>query len=979
MKLLGTTVAFLMLLSSFVFAQKGKLTGKVVDGSTGEDLIGATVVVKETGQGAITDLNGSYQLSLDPGTYTISVSYVSYSVHNIENIEIATGNTQEINVALSSDIELEEIVVQAAAIKDNDVALLKIQKKSLAVQDGISSAEIRKVGASDAAESMTYVTGAAIEGGKYMVMRGLGDRYSLVQMNGLIMPSADPYRNAVSIDLIPTSVVDNITTIKTFLPDNPGNFTGGLVNVTTRSIPSDYYLNIDLSTSYNTVSSFKDNFLLDRATTNRAWALDNGNRDKPLVFDYYPDLLARNKVDQTRNLAVVPEYAAERQILNDAAKSTKNSFLPRIGRSYIDHSFKMSTGNQLSLNGKPLGYNLSLGYDRKFSVFDDFRTGYYAPLNGDSLITDQALSRAQSVEEVQYGGLLSLAYQITPNNEIDFISMYNQNAVTAVDTAYGYWRNPNTDDYHSKKISHLSRTLWNSQLRGRHVFTGFRDARIEWAAGYVYQAQDQPDFRGFGYAVNNGVYTMRTSEIGRLPTHFYRDLLDNQYNFKLDFTLPITSNRENFIKVGGSYSSKNRNFEEYLLGHHREPATLQPGVQNGYTSFTNAAGYLEGYFDLSNYGIVNNGEPGYNTATRRTEYGFGTLVSDQSVLSNNYTGDEIISAGYLMAVYEVMPKVQLIGGVRAEHTNMTTVSADTTKITSGELDDNGNPVFVSRNGNIDKLDLLPSINLKWSLTEKQNLRASFSKTIARPNMREISPFISVGTPEDPQFIGNPKLKRSIIQNYDLRWEIYPNQGELIAVSAYYKKFKDPIVIQNQIQASTPELKPVNTNDANVWGLEFEFRKNLSFISSSLQNFQLGTNFSYIDSRVQKDSVELISIQGTSIENWRPLQGQSPFIVNAILSYVNDQWQWENTVTLNLFGPRLSYVTDALTPDVYEQSRPMMNFVSSKRFGEHLVVGLKVKNLLNVLYLQEFENEKYSFVYESYRSGTSIEASLGFRF
>ena len=266
-RLLLTTL--LSIVSIFAFAQKGKLSGKIVDGETGEELIGATILILETGAGTVTDLSGNYTMELDPGIYTLNVSYVSYALQKIENLEIKPGNNQEINVSMSSDIQLDEIVVEAKAIKDNDVALLKLQKKSLAVQDGISSREIQRIGASDAAESMTYVTGAAVEGGKYMVMRGLGDRYSLVQMNGITMPSADPYRNSVSMDMIPSEMIESVTTVKTFLPDKPANFTGGLVDVKTKSIPTDFYLRFNASTSFNTVSSFRDDFLSDDAAAIR--------------------------------------------------------------------------------------------------------------------------------------------------------------------------------------------------------------------------------------------------------------------------------------------------------------------------------------------------------------------------------------------------------------------------------------------------------------------------------------------------------------------------------------------------------------------------------------------------------------------------------------------------------------------------------------------------------------------------------------
>ncbi len=982
-RLLFTTL--LSIVSIYAFAQKGKLSGKIVDGETGEELIGATIQVSETGQGSVTDLYGNYMLELEPGSYTLIVSYVSYTVQKIENLVIEPGNNQEINVTLSSDIQLDEIIVEAEAIKDNDVAMLRLQKKSLAVQDGISSREIRRIGASDAAESMTYVTGAAVEGGKYMVMRGLGDRYSLVQMNGITMPSADPYRNSVSMDMIPAEMIENVTTVKTFLPDKPASFTGGLVDVTTKSIPSDFYLRFNLSTTFNTASSFRNDFLGDDATTNRWFALDNANRKRPYIFDLYPELLKRNAVDATRSGAVLatntepplPLNDTKFQVLDEASKSGKNSFVPKSTNSYMDTGFKLAIGNQYNIAGRPLGYNLGINYRRGFDVRENYQTGFYSVEGNsasDSLATDQEFRRHYTAEEVEYGGLLGLSYQISTNNEISINTLYNKIAVTLADTASGYWRNTGRPNYQSQKISHVERTLWNNQLVGRHNIPSWNDAKIEWAAGYIELTQNQPDFRGFGFTTSGTRYVMNTAEIGRLPSHFYRYLTDRQLNGQLDITLPFTDNKEDFMQIGGAYSKKEREFSEYIYGHHREPVTPQPGVNDEWLSFASAAGDFYSYFDNSNYGYL--GVYGENTVFNRQEFGFGILQHDASVLANNYKGSEEFISGYVMGAYE-LGSIKFIGGARVETTNMETISADSTQIPTGEVDADGNPVTKSRNGELENVDILPSFNVIWKINEKTNLRASVSRTIARPNMREISPFVSVGTPEDPQFVGNAALKRTLITNYDLRYEIYPNPGELLAVSSYYKNFQNPIVLQNLPQASTPEIKPINTDEANVYGLEFEFRKSLGFISGALENFRIGANLSLIYSKVLKDSIELSSINIEGIEDWRPLQGQSPYIANIILNHFNPALQWENTLTFNVFGPRLSFITEANTPDVYERPRNMFNFISTKKLGEHLNVGLKVKNILNVDFLHEFDHNRYNFIYERYREGTSFEISIGY--
>src|SRR5690606_3507035 len=224
--------------SAMAFAQQGVISGNVIDKETGEELIGVTVQIEGTTKGAATDITGSYQITVEPGTYTLIASYVSYAVQKVTAIEVKQNETTRIDIGLvSDDIQLEEVVVTASQINNNEVALLKLQQKSYAVQDGISAGEMQRLGVGNSAESMKMVTGATVESGKYVVVRGLGDRYSLTQMNGVTLPSSDPYRNSSSMDLIPTSMIENIVTTKTFTPDQPGNFTGGNVNISTKSLP----------------------------------------------------------------------------------------------------------------------------------------------------------------------------------------------------------------------------------------------------------------------------------------------------------------------------------------------------------------------------------------------------------------------------------------------------------------------------------------------------------------------------------------------------------------------------------------------------------------------------------------------------------------------------------------------------------------------------------------------------------------------
>ena len=968
---------YILVSGIYVFAQTGNISGKIVDQESGEELIGAAVLIEGTTNGAIADLYGDYLLQVAPGTYNLVVQYVGYTKQTIQGVVVADGETTVMNLSLFSDQVLEEVVVTAEAIKDNDVVLLQIQKKAFAVQDGISSTEIKKLGVSNAAESMRQVTGASIEGGKYMVMRGLGDRYSITQMNNVTIPSADPYRNSTSMDLIPADMIENITTLKTFTPDQPGNFTGGKVNITSKSIPDNFYFRAKLSTTYNTQSSFADDFLTDPAANNEMTGFDNGIRSRPSVFDEFEDLLQGGAAESTARRARIPENTQDRNVIDESSKSLNNGFLPNVSNAGIDHGIELAIGNRFNLGDKPLGVNLGLNYSRSYLHLDNKTTGIWSDGGSTSLINEQSLNAVESTDEAQLGALLGLSLQLSPHHEISLNSLYNHNGASKALISNGFWRNTASPFYESQAIHFQERGLLSTQLMGKHVFEGLKGLEINWVAGYMNLFQDEPDLRQFGYIVgDNGDYVMNKSEVGRLPSHFFRELEDQQVNFQLDVTLPITQDPENQLKAGFSYSDKQREFDEWQYGLFREPIPRQPGLNDNVVSFTQAAGNLPSYFSLSNFGVV--GGPGVNQINGRTEYGIGQYYSDQTVLGNSYTGDEIITAGYLMAVFKLTPKLKAVGGARVEKTELTTISADTTLRFFGKTDVLGNPIMESRNGEINETDILPSLNLIYELSENSNLRVAYSQTLARPNMREISPFASFGTPNEPTVLGNKDLKRTLIQNYDLRYEVYPRPGELFAISAYYKNFQDPIIWLLTPKASTPEIQPANVDQAVVFGIEGEIRKSLDFISPSLENLQFGINASYIFSEVDKDERELAALETANrpnIEDTRTFQGQSPYILNFRLSHNSQKLSWENNISFNIFGERLAFVTGALDPDVFEKPRPSLNFVSNKTISEHWSLGFKAINILNMKYTKEFDDDRGVFNFENYQVGASFSLSL----
>ncbi len=959
MSLIGTCFVF------SAFAQQGKIAGQIIDAETGEELIGATVQVVGTSKGAVADINGNYLLSLDPGSYTLKVSYVSYATQKVEGVEILADKNTTLDFSLGTGNELNEIVVTAEAIQDNDVALLKMQKQALSVQDGISNRELNRIGASNAAESVKNVTGASLEGGKYILLRGLGDRYSITQLNGVTLPSTDPYRNSTSLDLIPSNAIENLITVKTFTPDQPGNFTGGKVDVTTRSLPDAFYLNVGLSLGYNTNASLNEQFQFDPNRNSVLTGYDDGTRALPEVVAQNSQALFGGQQLQRQGRS--PENVEQRTIINETADAlSKTRFVPVQEAAPMNYGLSVAFGNQESLGEQRIGYNIGLTYSRTLDYYENARKGIFDNLGGGAgdLNPEQELSWNYSQDEAQVGALATLSYQMSSNDEITLTNLYNHIGTNSVDYARGFWSSVGSDfDFQNYSILFRERELNNLRLSGKHFLENVNGIKINWSAGYVVSSQVLPDYRQFGFVTSDGNdgstnYSIPTAEIGRRPTHFFRDLQDEQYNLKLDVEIPLGEDTDNLVKLGGLYSTKQRTFEEQQFSLATE--NFQGRFNDQYVFFNQANGDFNTYFGSENTGVVQDNEG--------QVFGFGNYYVNRSAASNSYDGEETVSAAYVMASYRLAPSLKAIGGVRMEITDQLAQSQDTTLAPA----------------TVNETDFLPSVNLIYNITDKSNLRVAYSRTLARPNVREISPFSAIASANDPRFTGNPDLQRTITANYDLRYEIYPSPRDLFAVSFYYKEFTDAIVFQliPGIGGTVTEIKPTNVDRAVVAGGEVEFRKSLDFITPALENFRVAANFSYIFSQVDKGEEELRAINdsGRDIAKTRPFQGQSPYLVNVALFHNWTRLNWENALTLNVFGERISYITNALTPDVYEQPRPILNFTSRKQLGKQFELGFKIKNMLDATYLEEFGRDNNGqFPFRSSTRGTTYSLSVNYSF
>ncbi len=940
--------SFIVLLAMFFvsvwsFAEEGAISGTILDGETSESLIGANIVIEGTATGASTDLDGKYQFEVPEGIYTIVVTYIGYADKKIQGVEVKEHQVTILDIAMGGDaVDLElEVVVQAKAIERSENAVLMLQKKSDKILDGISSQEMSRYSLSNVASAMKKISGATVSEGKYIYIRGLGDRYSSAQLNGLPLPSTNPYRNTPQLDLIPTNLLDNIITSKSFSPDLPGNFTGGNVNIQTKSLPEQFFLTISTKVGYNKQNNLADNFLSYGGGRTDYWGYDDGSRALPQILTQERYLSQLNKEGAFRSRRDA-EIAG---IVDEAINVMDLDFNPVPQRTPVDHSVTISAGDQWKLGSMPLGYILSGSFKKSYKHLDKYlvRNWDLFDINAGNLRNKGDYEETKSTEIGDVNVMAGLTLKINGLNSIQFTSLYNHSG--SKNTRYLYGERPeqiiDEERLQGRGLAFEERQLINYQLGGQHVFSGLNETKIEWKGGYTTSSLEEPNTRYFSnvYNTEEDFYYIPLASV-QLPAFYIRNLDDDQYDFKMDLELPIGTNRMTKVKVGGLYSSKERVFSEKLF---------QITTSNSAEDY---AGNPDEFFAKDNVGIIGANE-------NNTSFTIGNYLTDFTSPSNAYSGSNTVSAGYGMLSTQLMRRLKMIVGARYEKTDIEVVSGD------------HNRSLEERTGSIREGDILPVANMIFSANENTNIRAAYSRTLARPNMREMAPFVSFDPLTASFIIGNPDLTRTTIDNYDLRWEWFTNPGEILAVSAYYKSFTDPIS-SRYLPSSNTEIKFINVESAQVYGVELEFRKSLGFMGPAFDKLRFSSNFSLIES-----DVDVVKTSPYEVDK-RPFEGQAPFIVNTALLYSDLDQGLDATLSLNWLGDRLRFLGQDGAPDIYDRSRAQLDLNVQKSLGG-LGLSLTLQNLLNSDFILSSEYQGVEYLYSRFKTGTSVTMGLSYTF
>ena len=952
----------LLLTAATAFAQQGVISGTVYDES-GETLPGANVVVEGTATGAQTDfIEGKYQFRVEPGTYTIVASFVGYADTKIEGVVVTANETTILDIVFdptaAGGVDLTEVVVTEKALERGEVAVMKVRQNDINAKDLISSQEMTSLGVSNVSGALAKVTGTTVVDGKYVYVRGLGDRYSATTINGLRLPSIDPYRNSAQLDLIPTSILDNIAASKTFTPNLPGDFTGGSVDVKIKALPERFTWGVSASTAYNGQANLRSDFLTfaDGNATTLGYAGDNLSIPIDVNNPRFEGALASNtgrRAERDADLAGLVEEVAD---------AFGNGFNINNKNAGMDWSLSANIGNQFSLGNMPLGFFATVSASQDFSQYQGgIRGNYVNPGVGSNGLQEVFnLRDDRSTQQSSVGGMVGFNLRLNPANNISLYTLYSHQG--SVDTRILQGSNESKgasgaadNNYVSRASGFLERQLLDYVLQGDHTLTGLGNTKIEWTANLVNSEQNEPDLRFVEY-IDQGTSIINDPSQFSRPSRFFRDLTDESYEGKVDITVPVLTDggkkRGNNIKFGGQYRTKERDFNETIIAFaDRRNLTLGQTLGN-----------FDEYFGDDNTGII--GENGDRSV-------IGVYAFDNTTTANSYVGSDEVAAGYLMTTLELTPRLKVTAGLRGERTQIFVESA-AAALSDPEQRDR----FIA---DIDTLNLMPAANLVFKVRPNHNLRLGYSQTVARPNMREVAPFGSFGFFGDPPVFGNPDLTLTSIDNYDLRYEIFPENrgGEVLSVSAFYKQFTNPIVTTFRLSGEQ-QFTWTNSEEANLYGVELEVRRKLDFLPATLANLTFSGNLAYIQSDQSIDEQECaIGREVDPTYNCeRTFNGQSEFVGNANLSYRTPESGWDAIVAFNYFGDRLQSIGAPGSPDIFEQGRAQLDLSVSKQVG-NFKLRLKARNLLNPDYktFSEFQGQEY--IFSQYTRGREISLGVSY--
>ncbi|WP_138430161.1 TonB-dependent receptor [Fodinibius saliphilus] len=947
--------------------EEGTIRGTVIENTNGEPVYGVTVVVKGTSKGAATDFDGEFDIKLPAGMYDVRISYVSYKPITIESVKVSPGDVTLLdNIRIQKSVEeMEEVVVTAESINISEAALMTKKKTSAHVLDGISAEKITRTGASDAASALKKVTGVSIQEGKYVYVRGLGDRYTNTMLNSVEIPSLDPTRNSLQIDIFPTNLIENMVINKTAIAELPADFTGGIVNIETIDFPEKPIFDISISTSFKPQMHFNNQFLNYQGSNSDYLGFDGGARD-------LPEGAGKGDIP-------TPFNGSENEVYNFVNKFS-STLGPQKESNLMDYSFSVSLGDQFGVGtGNKLGYIFSGTYKNATTHFNNREYGEYQ-ISADpatyELVRANTQSGVVSERNILAGGLAGLSFK-TSRSKFKLTAMHLQNGVNkaAVMDVDNSQTAPGQSGYlgESYNLEYSERSISNALLNGTHYFSN-SNWTLDWRLSPTFSKMSAPDIRKTTYTMRGDNHIFNAGA-GGFPSRLWRDMdevnLVGRFNITKDYELFGEPAK---LKFGGSQIYKQRDYE--ILSFDMQFFGAQPDWTG------DPAEILR---DDNIYGREN-GVIYYQSGN-----------SDPN--PNAYSSNVHKTSFFVSNEFSLFPGLKTTFGLRIENY----IQRHTGRSVRFAQGDNSAQNLADEKV-LDALDFFPSANITYQLAEDMNLRFSYSKTIARPSFRELS-FAQILDPvSSRRFNGglfpfgcdkdggncswDGNLGETRIHNFDLRWEKFYKRDQLLSLSLFYKSFDDPIeLVRLRNSTTTSEYQPRNVGKGQVLGAELEIRKSLNFISSSLSNVGFSSNVTIVESIIDMTPNEYearknYKREGQNINDQRQMAGQAPYIINAGFTYKNPNISLDAGLFYNVKGKTLVLVGGGIFLDVYSDPFHSLKFNLNKSFGQNdrYSLSLNVSNILNEARQELYQGyQSIDQIYSRYEPHRSVSLSLKYSF
>ncbi len=920
------------------------IKGVVIDQKSKETLIGA-VITAVPGNGsknatqekddikAVTDIDGNFSLqNLKDGTYTLYIKYVGYKTQKIDGVQLKGGKKIDgkaivsskdtsskndasekalLTIALQPDEQqLKEVTVTAVERRNTDAAMIQVAKNSPVIVSNVSAQEISRTQDTNAGEVIRRVPGVSLIDDKFVMVRGLSQRYNNVWVNGGAVPSSEADSRAFSFDIIPSSQIDNLTIVKSPSAEYPADYSGGFIIVNTKEIPAENSFNIAVGGNWNTSSAFKD-FSYSKGSETDFLGFDNGlrNLNGGIQAALNPQLDANGKP--------VGDYATS--LLGNGLN---NDWLVKNRKPLGDLKLAASLNQRWMLGGRTLGMLAALNYTNEYRTYENMENNLYGIYDAAN---DKPNYLRHSVDDqynnnVRLGAMLNFTFLSKDvNHKYQLKNIFNQLATSRYTWRDGVSAQSNLE--RSAEYYYRSRTTYNGQLTGKHTFTS--DA-LDWSIGYAYANRHLPDRRRYliDDALESGVYALSTgNDISREWTQLDEHILSLGVNDKHHFKF---GNFEPNLQVGvyGEYRSREYQTRNFIYNWNVSANNMPSGFRHS---------------DIPTL-LSSEANMGYDKL----------YLLEEKQMRNNYRGHNTLGAGYL-AMSLPFGKLGIHAGVRFEHNDMELISnsRDYEKSES------------SRHYKTD--DVFPSLNTTYKISDQHQVRLSYGRSINRPEFREVSSSVYYDFDLASNVQGNTELKNCYVDNLDLRHEWYPSRGELISLAVFYKHFDSPIEWTYTVAGGTDLIYSYkNAKSANNYGVELDIRKNLGFIG--LKDFSWSFNGALIKSKVQ--------FEKGSKEEDRPMQGQSPYLINTGIFYKNEPLKMDIALLYNRIGKRIIGVgrsegstgddSNSRVPHSYEMPRNTIDFSLAKKFDDHLEMKLNVRDLLaEKIYYKQFADVTYS--------------------